>query len=159
MDHVTCYPAPVTVEKTQTQTQRDRCFTHQEYNSFYLDVADPQALKIAFEHSFQNPSFTCMAENEHSLVIDPSGYLYKCMNDVGLHQFAVGSVEDETVYSIASIGKYLGRDPFQEPECSECTFLPMCYGRCVWEYYDKGTHACPAIKFCVQKCLESEVFK
>lgn len=159
MDHVTCYPAPVTVEKTQTQAQRESCFTHQEYSSFYLDAANPQALKVAFEHSFQNPAFTCMAENEHSFVIDPSGYLYKCMNDVGLSQFAVGSAMDDTVCGIASIGKYLGRDPFQEPECSTCPFLPLCYGRCVWEYCDKGTHACPAIKFCVQKCLESEVFQ
>ena len=157
MDNVTCYPAPVTAEKTQTQVQRNRCFTHQEYSSFYSDVVDPQTMIDAFERSFQNPTFTCMAENDHSFVIDPSGYLYKCMNDVGQRQFAVGSVTDDSVCGIASIGKYLGRDPFQEPECSECLFLPLCYGRCVWEYCDKGTHACPAIKFCVQKCLESEV--
>lgn len=159
MNHVRCYPAPVTAEEMQTQAQRNRCFTHQEYNFFYSNVTDLQALKAAFEHSFQNSAFTCMAENEHSFVIDPSGYLYKCMNDVGLCQFAVGSVMDDAICSIASIGKYLGRDPFQEPECSECPFLPLCYGRCVWEYCDKGTHACPAIKFCVQNCLESEVFQ
>lgn len=156
MENVTCYPAPVTAEKTQTQAQRNRCFTHQEYSSLYLDAADPQALKAAFDSSFQNPSFTCMAENEHSFVIDPSGYLYKCMNDVGQPRYAVGCVTDKTVCHAASVGKYLGRDPFQEPECSDCAFLPLCYGRCVWEYCDKGTHACPAIKFCVQKFLESE---
>ena len=55
------------------------------------------------------------------------------------------------MFGTASTAKYLGRDPFTEPECEECPYIPVCYGGCVYEYEKHKTHACNSVRFMYKK--------
>ena len=52
---------------------------------------------------------------------------------------------------------YMERDPFEEEECKDCPFLPMCYGGCMFEYQKHGNHACKAVKYLYEKSILQQV--
>ncbi len=99
---------------------------------------------------------TCAAEHYYSSVIDPQGFRYQCINEVGNPKYAIASVIDSKICSQAAIAKYLGRDPFSEEECCDCVYLPLCYGRCVWEYKDKGVHSCIAARYIFENMIRQK---
>ena len=147
--NVLCYPAFITEETIQSKAQKDRCIPHNEYGHLY----NQQALeleKIDLDKVLKPGISICMAEHRYSCVFTPDGNIYKCINDVCNPKLAVGSVTNKETISPTAISRYLGRDPFTENECISCKFLPVCYGRCVWEYCDKGTHACPDIRYLLE---------
>lgn len=154
LENVTCYPAPVTVEKTQSQEQRCKCFGHDEYEAFYSAVIDYGEFLNILDKSFDNKVRSCMAETDGCYVVDPFGYTYKCLNDVGHPENSIGKVTEPGVNNPAGISKYLGRDPFTEDECKDCKYLPLCFGYCIWECKDKGSHACPPIKYCLTEIMK-----
>ncbi len=63
---------------------------------------------------------TCSAEHLYSGVIDPTGKIYRCLNDLGNEKYAISSVLDEEISNPIAIAKYDGRDPFTEKECETC---------------------------------------
>jgi uncharacterized protein len=76
----------------------------------------------------------CCADSMGSHVIDPLGYMYKCWNDVGIIEKAVGNVMmtdddvDEAMY-MKNI-EYMFWSPFDFEECVNCNVLPICMGGC-----------------------------
>lgn len=150
--NIICYPAMVTVEENQSTLQKSLCFEHTEFQQFYDTVYNDiyagtnRELNQDLEPEISN----CTAEHAYSYLIAPDGYLYKCLNDICNNEWAVGHVE-KGLYGAASAAKYLGRDPFTEPECEECPYIPVCYGGCVYEYARHNTHACNSVRFMYQK--------
>ncbi|MBQ4052074.1 MAG: SPASM domain-containing protein [Clostridia bacterium] len=140
--NVECYCAPVTVENTQSDEVARRCFGHHEYHKFYNKWFEKTDWPVVCGVS------CCAAEKENTFVIDPDGNLYKCLNDLGNPKWKMGSVLGQN-YGNAGVvkEKYLDRNPFCESECKDCLFLPQCYGGCVWEYMDKGSHGCRSVKY------------
>lgn len=155
--NVNCYPAIVTVEETQNLCQKSVCYTHAEfqkfYNTIYKDLYEDKKRSFALDiHPGIN---NCAAEHAYSYLIAPDGHLYKCLNDICNSKYAVGHVSGEPCNAVVA-GKYLGRDPFTEPECERCPYIPVCYGGCVYEYQKHSTHACQAVKFMYKKyCKEA----
>ncbi len=95
--------------------------------------------------------YECSVRNSNSLVIGPSGELYKCWNDVGDESRIVGNV-DGSVRNQNLLLRYLvGADPFEDPKCKSCILLPVCGGGCPYLriqnlYEGKDTNTCPLIK-------------
>ncbi|MBD5542239.1 MAG: SPASM domain-containing protein [Lachnospiraceae bacterium] len=156
--NINCYPAVVTVEENQTICQKSLCYTHAEYEKFYnaiwKDVPEDEKRKI--EQSMQSGICNCAAEHVYSYLIGPNGNLYKCLNDICSCEYAVGHVS-ENISGIIATAKYLGRDPFTEPECSQCPYIPICYGGCVFEYKKHDTHACKAVKFMYKNYCQEKI--
>lgn len=153
--NIKCYPAIVTVEDTQNICQKYLCYTHMEFNEFYGEVSKDMHNDIKkIELNMQPSICNCAAEHIYSYLVAPDGYLYKCLNDIGNSEYVVGHVSKE-IYGTMAVAKYLGRDPFTEPECQKCAYIPICYGGCVHEYKKHNTHACKAVKFMYKKyCQE-----
>ena len=142
-----CLPALVTLEDTQSSEQRKKCFTDEERPAFYRRFMSDKSFLLDLEKCLGQGIATCAAEHYYSCVIDPKGFRYQCLNEVGNPKYAIASVLDSKVCGEAAIAKYFGRDPFTEEECCDCVYLPLCYGRCVWEYKHKGVHSCSATRY------------
>lgn len=155
--YISCYPGIVTVEDTQEPYQQLLCYQHKEYMDFYKELFKDMCEPIDYEdykNVFKPSICNCAAEHEYSYIIAPDGQLYKCLNDICNNKFAIGNIKNG-VCGIVSVAKYLGRDPFSEPECKECSYLPLCYGGCVYEYVKHSSHACKAVKFMYRKYCQS----
>jgi uncharacterized protein len=101
---------------------------------FVLDAR----LRIAYTH--------CAAHTNFSYVIDPFGDVYKCVNEVGLKDYKVGSISKDGFFSdiTSTYYRWLCRDPLSFKECQNCKLLPICGGGCAayafrkYGTYDKG---------------------
>ena len=156
--NVTVYPAIVTFESIQGTPQKSRCYSHKEYNEYYKNVQNIGSF-YKLDTELCRGICSCMAEHKYSCVIGPSGHIYKCVNDIGNKESAIGSVIDNEFKGISVIAKYLGRDPFTENECKDCPYIPLCYGGCVSEYIDKGTHACSPIKYLFKELVIQNILE
>lgn len=157
-ERIKCYPAIVTIEDSQSLFQKSLCYTHIEFEKFY-DVIFKEMYEDGereFDISIQPEINHCAAEHVYSYVIAPDGYLYKCLNDICDNKYAVGHVSEESSGTVIT-AKYLGRDPFTEPECEKCPYIPVCYGGCIYEYRKHNTHACKAGKFMYKKYYQKEI--
>lgn len=150
--NIVCYPTMVTVEETQSAFQQSLCFRHAEFEQFYDTIYSDIYGETDREPAQElEPVITnCIAEHAYSYLIAPDGHLYKCLNDICSSEWAVGHV-GKGLFGTASTAKYLGRDPFTEPECEECPYIPVCYGGCVYEYEKHKTHACNSVRFMYKK--------
>ena len=93
----------------------------------------------------------CCADSASSFVVDPKGLLYKCWNDVGNHDRAVGNIkalvamreernncknfdlelnDSGVIKSTMLNANYLLWSPFEHEKCSRCEVLPICMGGC-----------------------------
>lgn len=156
--NINCYPAIVTIEQTQNTCQQSLCYANAEFNEFYKTIFEDmyENKERKFDISLQPEICNCAAEHAYSYLIAPDGYLYKCLNDIGNRDYAVGHVLKDISGTWAT-AKYLGRDPFTEPECQECPYIPVCYGGCVYEYRKHNTHACNAMRFMYKKYYQQMV--
>jgi len=74
----------------------------------------------------------CVATSHNGFVVGPRGELYKCWEDVGKPEMAIGDVHAEEPITDPELRALyaLGTDPYTDPECLACTVLPICGGGC-----------------------------
>lgn len=80
----------------------------------------------------------CMAHRVNSFLIDPGGYLYRCLNHVGDVERSMGNVQNEINYQNANFMNLFEADPFASESCRSCTILPICMGGCPAQHVDRG---------------------
>ncbi|RDD31141.1 radical SAM/SPASM domain-containing protein [Prosthecochloris sp. ZM] len=108
---------------------------------------------------------TCAATNHYFYVVSPNGELYKCWEDVGQADSAIGSVhEDKFVTNPELVARYsIGTDPFNDSGCMECRVLPICGGGCVRKrlrrqhYGEKGIDYCSPLKESLTDYLDAYI--
>ncbi len=148
MKNVWIYPAIVVEEPTQDEIQKNKCYSIDEYDMFHQMMYRKYCFKPTYEGLFKKGVCSCMAEHDNSCVIDHKGYIYKCVNDVGHPEWAIGNVLSETNFRVPRVvSKYLGRDPVSENPCNSCKFLPLCFGGCVYELKRRKVHDCGRVKY------------
>ncbi len=115
------------------------------YVSQFLDPQDfagiiyPKAVKVG-----------CDAVNPQGLMVGPDGVLYKCTEDMGDHKRGLGHIRDrvrqsrsESLFPILSQGRgnlandYDSFDPYSQPTCSVCKYLPQCMSGCPKDQLEK----------------------
>ena len=97
----------------------------------------------------------CCAELLNSFVVDHEGYLYKCWNQIGDIERAVGNIlaPDFDVAGYKN-GQWLTRDPIADPECRACALLPICMGGCPYNSMIQGkSHECDLVKYNIQDIM------
>ena len=88
----------------------------------------------------------CSRQNQLYYVVDEKGLLYECDGDVGYTNRALGSIFDE------SLPSHKAYDPFTDPLCKDCAFLPLCMGNCRWTRDSIG-QCCAPQKAIIQEIL------
>lgn len=73
----------------------------------------------------------CIARQIYGYLIDPLGDIYKCWTDTGKKTERVGNISNNELINTTKLTRYLtGADVFDNQECQECFFLPVCGGGC-----------------------------
>lgn len=80
--------------------------------------------------SLPDTSLPCMHKSIYTYAIDADGYLYKCMEHLGVPEEAVGSLTDGNLSITKLADKLLGNDFLMATECQSCNILPICGGGC-----------------------------
>lgn len=71
----------------------------------------------------------CGADYGMAWVIGPDGKLYRCLQDIGISDLAVGDIHDpDTLSNPELYTAFLLYDPTQDPACKGCKYLPLCMG-------------------------------
>lgn len=138
----------------------DSCLNIEEYaenDSKYQKIMFERGYKISGVYPFY-PGIKqnyCCADHEGAYVIDPEGYMYKCWNDVGIKNKAVGNVcleePDDKMY--ANNVNYIMWSPFEYEECRNCDILPVCMGGCPHQGISNGKPACEKWKYNLDRTI------
>lgn len=135
--------------------------TQEEYSAII-----PECIRCCKTHSLNFslkaslPKFRtsyCTATMPGSFVIDPEGFVYKCWNDIGIHDYSIGNVhgliygglEDE--FSRTEWGRY---NQIDYASCRECGLLPVCAGGCPrGSVHYRRSPECEACKYIIGELL------
>jgi uncharacterized protein len=93
----------------------------------------------------------CCADSQNAFVLDPEGYMYKCWNDVGDANKAVGDIkkikqvpdQKKLMHNI----DYLFWSPFEFEQCRACNLLPICMGGCPYNGQKNQKPECEKWKY------------
>ena len=76
---------------------------------------------------------SCGADCINAFVIAPDGLLYKCWNDIGIKEYAIGNIDTDSKaqkYNRSLFNTYMTYVAPDDPQCSKCKLLPICMGGC-----------------------------
>lgn len=90
----------------------------------------------------------------NAYLVAPDGSLYKCWNDAGVEQEAVGFIStDGQIRHNFKITKWLAHEPFDILECKKCKFLPICGGGCLYKQLRGEDNLCVSWKYSLKEML------
>jgi len=103
------------------------CYTNED-----LINHDIESIKSGNPDTISLPDtcLPCMHKTFASYAICPEGYLYKCMEHLGVPEEAIGSLTDGKLSIHKLAEKMLGNDFLDSEECRNCNILPICGGGC-----------------------------
>lgn len=136
----------------QVQSRLDQLLKHKGFVPLTGTTADRQ---------WKIPSVFCGAYQIDSYMIDPKGYLYKCVALAGEISTKVGALlpSGEIAYDWDSLIPWLAWEPFEEQKCSSCSVLPLCLGGCLADrlypnFRSANALPCPEIRDSLAQCLQ-----
>src|SRR6266545_4177342 len=125
--------------------RQNNCFTSRRFHlAKYVSLKDFQHLQFYP----QSLKLNCGAVAGNSMIFGPDGAMYKCSNEVGfhdrshdhLHTLPTDGKKSLPVLQITASSPnvaqaqvphdYMAYDPFSNPSCSKCKYLPVCLGGC-----------------------------
>lgn len=89
---------------------------------------------------FPGQTSPCMFRCRGSYAIDSKGFIYQCLEHLGNPQFQIGNILDGKISKTQLIETSCSYLPFDDEECRECAYLPICGGGCAVDRikYKKG---------------------
>ncbi|SEH38851.1 radical SAM/SPASM domain-containing protein [Selenomonas sp. KH1T6] len=138
------------------------CYSYEQFAdvmlSLYGKVAD-YGLKVSRKliYPIVRMNYCGCADCVNSFVVDNSGSLYKCWNDVGNEKNSCGNVNDFRIE-----GNYMNSiqwNPIRIDKCRECQYLPVCMGGCPSAAKQAGEPVCGTIKYNLDRVLEYYYYK
>ncbi len=131
------YPGQVDALTDVCKHISSRCLSQEEFARFEVEVGKKLIEKGKDFASYPSLGNGCGGICDNAVSVDPEGYLYKCWNDVGVTNKAVGRLGVDSVEFNNNIFKWIGYDLFEFKECRECRFLPLCLADCPYETITK----------------------
>jgi len=127
-----------------------KCMSTSQYVGADLDFSRA-AIKKGFSISLLNSLSIgiCGAVSGNSVVVDPSGRLYKCWDEVCRLSCSFASITSEEC-SNQSYAKWINYDP-PHGECENCSVFPVCMGGCPKERMSRDTSNCDPIRYSIQE--------
>ena len=134
----------------------EKCLTAEAFSKKHLDFMKENGIQLMNAYPALVANF-CGADLKNSFVVDSAGLLYKCWNDVGVAERAVGSValqdaEDTRRYNDSLYYDYMLYDATEDVECRDCKFLPICMGGCPFRRRGNGNR-CVDKKYIMEEYL------
>ena len=130
------YMAPVSKLTEACADTASECCTAQDFFDRSMDFAKAcidYGVRVKTRSEYHFPvtvKYNCGAIALNSMVINPSGDIYKCGLTVSEDAESLGNIRDPMDLVNANMLKWLSFDPFELEECRECDLLPVCLGAC-----------------------------
>lgn len=140
------------VENSNGTYQENKCFCIQEFSELDYDfkVRNSMSRVGSYPRIVHN---VCSADSASGVVIDSDGMIYKCWNDIGIKERAVGSLLDGSQGNQQVTLGYLLYDPTQDEECRVCKYLPICMGGCPHRRQFLPEIRCTTMKYTMEQYI------
>lgn len=141
------------VESYNDNYQEEKCFTDEMYSKYNLKFLMDH--NIPLETTYPRPRWNyCVSDMYNGWVIDDSGNLYKCWNDIGIPKKSVGNINlgNNCMQKTSLLQEYSSFDPMTYEECKDCKMLPICLGGCPHNRAE-GRRVCEQRRFSMQEYL------
>lgn len=161
------HPARVSKYSEKSSFVREIEFTQDEFEvilqKFNQLSEKPNTVKSTwFEDGISPKNSVCGALAGSSIVVGAEGLLYRCGLQVGEEKRAVGQLHKEKWLPILNQEPSFNDsefwdsfDPTLLPNCSKCTFLPICWGGCPKRHLEGDTHSLNETSLYYRKNLPS----
>lgn len=118
----------------------------------YLEASDMTNGEDLFDLSFKEGQ--CYACTEGSLVISPTGKLYKCALAMKDKSMCIGDIDNGIEHN-----KYYFKwvTPILPDECIDCIFLPLCQGGCRAGYFGYAEFGCYRTEYDFDSVVEYKI--
>jgi len=143
--------------KANYQPKEGVHFSIQDYAELeveYLTYAVERGFKI---NDPLRPSYSgCSAVQKNSFIIDSSGEIKKCYNDLGRPGTAFTSLYAAEYTDTSNLIPWDDYRPETNPGCGSCSFLPICYSNCPHRNINSPEakpDKCPSYKYNWQRTL------
>lgn len=144
---INLYLAPVDT-KIGTIYNADNCLSDKEFAKamiqFYSDPSNTAYINTNVLYSLKGTC--CGSISCSSFVIDPLGDLYKCWDDIGMPSEKVGTIFEPEIILQKHLD-WLNYDVFDDVNCKNCLFLPVCMGGCPNKPLKNRERGCISLKY------------
>jgi uncharacterized protein len=141
--------APVTPVGTACADVRERCHDNEEFSrileKIYRRLIDNGIFEINYPRV--NLGMACGAIADGYYVVSPTGYLFKCCEDISTDpEKSIGSIfsTELTEQQMKNLEIYKSWQPLKLDGCLECDILPICMGGCPARALEKKGASCGA---------------
>ncbi|WP_101773314.1 radical SAM/SPASM domain-containing protein [Peptostreptococcus faecalis] len=126
-----------------------------EFSNKYNEFVEKNILHNNLEKF--NPNI-CGAVTANAYIVDPSGDLYKCWDEIGRNEGKIGNLKEDLNFN-KCFSYYNNYDPLSSKKCLECEILPICMGGCPFQKRIMGDSVCKSNKYSILKNIEIEYLK
>lgn len=134
----------------------NRCFSCDEFSRHELEL-----MRVAWRLGFKvggllRPALSaCGACGVNCYTVDPQGWVYNCWEEVGKRQLASGHITrtGELRVNMVNQLRWTSIDPTRSRRCSECKYLPLCMGGCLYRSFsdEEKQFECTKVKFNIEE--------
>ena len=157
--NVKLYTSPVEDINKDTVNHVSDFMTTEEFDNFTLKACEDGGLSEE-DFSVMDDRFCfCTAETENCYVVDDRGDVYKCWDEVGRLEHRCFNMLDPESTNYMVISKYLAWDPFENDKCSNCVYLPLCFGGCKFQRTNLNKSVCGFNEDVLKSYLETAFFR
>lgn len=152
-------PYPGYVEPTNDAYSVNACLSYEKYSKLDFEIA-LDLIKRGFlpnlqiKYPFPRANY-CGADSENAIVIGPKGNIYKCWSDIGRNEYKIGNILEHGKFNMDKYYEYMGYNPVEDEECSDCKLLPICMGGCPRKRMDNIVDRCDTTKYVLEEFIES----
>lgn len=130
-------------------------FTMREFADEFVKFKE-HLIENGFYHAVEKmmPEYkvnSCTMDAPKAYVIDPEGYVYKCISKVGQKDCSIGNIKegfDEKAH--------LNVDAFESEMCVKCKYFPICKGGCLLNNQHEHKE-CNIWKFITERLIISDI--
>lgn len=105
----------------------------QKLNLLWMKKLHSCGVPVKYQGLYQFPEpklYNCGAIGENGFIINPNGEVHKCGLTVDDSKEAIGHLGNGAATNKTNIEKWADWNPFLNPICRDCKFLPSCLGGC-----------------------------
>lgn len=157
--NIVLYPSPVEDINPDTVNEVSAFMTYDEFEKFAGGICREGDAASAETKVLDDRYCYCQAETENSYVIDELGNCYKCWDQVGRVETSCFNITNPDNRNYSNIIKFLAWDPFKDPKCGQCVFLPVCFGGCKFHRMNTGRYDCGFTEESMKNYLQGSFFK
>lgn len=156
--NIELYPSPVEDLNKDTINEISNFMSREQFESFTMKICEEGYLDSKSFSVMDDRYCFCTAETENCYVVDDRGDFYKCWDEVGRIEYRCFNILDPENINYNAISQYLIDDPFSNEQCSDCIFLPLCFGGCKFQKAHMDKSVCGFTEEVLKKYIETAFF-